>query len=142
MAQFRQDDGSLRRVKLYFRLHRFYRHVTIIKIPRKQVTEQHDQTRRVLGCNSDCRWCSAASLVKEDARIRAERLLQVLLEVMNAVRRGRDVVSPHVLVHLGETLLDVVLGAALPHRGEAESLRGMVQLQQCREKSMVAGSFV
>lgn len=57
----------------------------------------------------------------------------VSLEVMYAVRRSRDVVSAHVLVHLGETLLDVVLGAAFSHRGEAESLRGMVQLQ--REES-------
>lgn len=52
----------------------------------------------------------------------------VLLEIVNAVRRGRDVVSSHVLVHFRETLFDVVLGAALSHCGEPKSLRGMVQL--------------
>lgn len=44
------------------------------------------------------------------------------LEVLDAIRRGRDVESPHVLVHLREALLDVVLSAALPHCGEAETL--------------------
>lgn len=53
---------------------------------------------------------------------------------MDAVWRRRDVVSPHVLVHLGETLLDVILGAALSHCGEAESLRGMMQLRGGRKK--------
>lgn len=50
------------------------------------------------------------------------------LEVLDAVRRGRDVESPHVLVHLGEALLDVVLGAALPHRGKAETLGRVMEL--------------
>lgn len=58
----------------------------------------------------------------------------VLLEVMYAIRCSRDVVSPHVFVHLGETLLDVVLRAAFSHCGKAESLRGMVQLQGRRQK--------
>lgn len=49
-----------------------------------------------------------------------------LLQVMYSVRRCWDVVSPHVLVHLGETVLDVVLGAAFSHGGKTESLRGMM----------------
>lgn len=53
-----------------------------------------------------------------------------LLEMMYAVWSCRDVVSPHVLVHLRETLLDVVLGAAFSHCGKSEPLRGMVQLQE------------
>lgn len=44
------------------------------------------------------------------------------LEVLDAIRRGRDVESPHVLMHLREALLDVVLSAALSHCGEAETL--------------------
>lgn len=58
----------------------------------------------------------------------------VLLEIMYAIWCGRDIVSSHVLVHLRETLLDVVLCAAFSHCGKSESLRGMVQLQERRNK--------
>lgn len=50
--------------------------------------------------------------------------------MMYAVWCCRDVVSSHVLVHLRETLLEVVLSAAFSHCGESKSLRGMVQLQE------------
>lgn len=38
-------------------------------------------------------------------------------------------VAPHVRVHLGEALLDVGLGAALPHGAEVEALGRVVQLR-------------
>lgn len=57
----------------------------------------------------------------------------VLLEIMYAIWRCRDVVSPHVLVHLRETLLDVVLCAAFSHCRKSESLRGMVELREERQ---------
>lgn len=50
----------------------------------------------------------------------------VLLEIMYAVWCSWDIVSSHVLMHLWETLLDVVLCAAFSHCGKSESLRGMV----------------
>lgn len=59
----------------------------------------------------------------------------VLLEIMYAVWCCRDIVSSHVLVHLRETLLDVVLCAAFSYCSKSESLRGMVQLQERINKS-------
>lgn len=56
----------------------------------------------------------------------------VLLEIMYAIWCCRDVVSSHVLMHLRETLLKVVLCAAFSHCGKSESLRGMVQLQEIK----------
>lgn len=61
--------------------------------------------------------------------------LIALLEMMYAIWRCRDIVSSHVLVHLGETLLDVVLCTAFFHCSKSESLRGMVQLQERRNKT-------
>lgn len=57
-----------------------------------------------------------------------------LLEIVYSIWCCWDVVSSHVLMHFRETLLDVVLCTALPHCGKAESLRGMVQLQESRKK--------
>lgn len=53
----------------------------------------------------------------------------VLLQHVHALRGGGLVEAPHVVVHLGEALLHVVLGAALPHRPEAEAHRRVVQLR-------------
>ncbi|EAW69577.1 hCG2003344, partial [Homo sapiens] len=47
----------------------------------------------------------------------------------DAAGRGGRAVAPHVCVHVGEALLDVRLGAALPHGAEAEALRRVVQLR-------------
>lgn len=60
-----------------------------------------------------------------------------LLEMMYAIWCCRDIVSSHVLVHLRETLLDVVLCAAFSHCGKSKSLRGMVQLQKERKTDML-----
>ena len=57
-----------------------------------------------------------------------------LLEMMYAIWCCWDIVSSHVLMHLRETLLDVVLCAAFSHCGKSESLWGMVQLQERRKK--------
>lgn len=61
---------------------------------------------------------------------------------MYAVWRCGDVVASHVLVHLGETLLDVVLRAAFSHCSKAESLRGMVQLQERINKTEASQNFI
>lgn len=63
--------------------------------------------------------------------------LIALLEVMNAIWCCWDIESSHILVHLWETLLDIVLSTAFSHCSKAESLRGMVQLQGRRKKSRI-----
>lgn len=60
----------------------------------------------------------------------AWRSAAVLLQHVDALGGGGLVVAPHVVVHLRETLLHVILGAALPHRPEPEAQRGMVQLRK------------
>lgn len=52
-----------------------------------------------------------------------------LLQHVYALRGGGLVEAPHVVVHLGETLLHVILRAALPNRPEAEAHGGVVQLR-------------
>lgn len=47
---------------------------------------------------------------------------------MYALGGGGLVEASHVVVHLREALLHVILGAALPHRPEAEAQAGVVQL--------------
>lgn len=47
----------------------------------------------------------------------------------HSVWRGGCAVSPHERMHVWEALLDVGLGAALPHRAKAEALRRVVQLR-------------
>lgn len=57
---------------------------------------------------------------------------------MHALRGGGLVEAPHVVVHLGEALLHVVLGAALPHRPEAEAQRRVVQLRRWKRRGKEA----
>lgn len=52
-----------------------------------------------------------------------------LLQHVHALRGGGLVEASHVVVHLGEALLHVVLGAALTHRPKAEAQRRVVQLK-------------
>lgn len=59
--------------------------------------------------------------------------VRVLLQHVHALRGGGLVEAPHVVVHLGEALLHVVLGAALPHRPKAEAKRRVVQLREVEE---------
>lgn len=59
--------------------------------------------------------------------------VRVLLQHVHALRGGGLVEAPHVVVHLGEALLHVVLGAALPHRPKAEAKRRVVQLRKVEE---------
>lgn len=54
----------------------------------------------------------------------------VLLQHVDALGGGGLVVASHVVVHLREALLHVVLGAALPHRPKPEAQRGVVQLRR------------
>lgn len=63
----------------------------------------------------------------------------VLLQHVDALGGGGLVVAPHVVVHLGEALLHVVLGAALPHRPKPEAQGGMVQLRRWRERGRKGG---
>lgn len=56
--------------------------------------------------------------------------VRVLLQHVHAFWGGGLVEAPHVVVHLREALLHVILGAALPHRPEAEAQGGMVQLRK------------
>lgn len=58
----------------------------------------------------------------------------VLLQHVDALGGGGLVVAPHVVVHLRETLLHVILGAALPHRPKPEAQGGMVQLRRWRQR--------
>lgn len=53
---------------------------------------------------------------------------RVLLQHVHALRGGGLVEASHVVVHLREALLHVVLGAALAHRPKAEAQRRVVQL--------------
>ena len=53
----------------------------------------------------------------------------LLLEVGDPVWCGGLVEAAHVLVHLREALLHVVLSAALAHGSKAEPLRRVVELQ-------------
>lgn len=53
----------------------------------------------------------------------------VLLQHVHSFRGGGLVEAPHVVVHLREALLHVILGAALPYRPETEAQGGMVQLK-------------
>lgn len=53
----------------------------------------------------------------------------VLLQHVDSFRGGGLVEAPHVVVHLREALLHVILGAALPYRPETEAQGGMVQLK-------------
>lgn len=52
----------------------------------------------------------------------------VLLQHMYALWGGGLVEASHVVVHLGEALLHVILGAALPHRPKSEAQGRVVQL--------------
>lgn len=47
---------------------------------------------------------------------------------MHAFWCGGLVEASHVVVHLWETLLHVILSTALPHRAETKAHGGMVQL--------------
>lgn len=58
---------------------------------------------------------------------------QSLLEVGDTVWGGGLIEASHVLMHLREALLHVVLCTALPDRTKAETMGGVVQLEQ-REK--------
>lgn len=58
----------------------------------------------------------------------------VLLQHVDALGGGGLVEAPHVVVHLRETLLHVILGAALPHRPKPEAQGGMVQLRRWERK--------
>lgn len=49
---------------------------------------------------------------------------------MHAFWGGGLIEAPHVVVHLREALLHVILGAALPHRPKTEAHGGMVQLRK------------
>ena len=53
----------------------------------------------------------------------------LLLECSHSVGRGGHVEAPHVLVHLGEAFLQVLLGAALSDRPETETLGWMMKLE-------------
>lgn len=53
-----------------------------------------------------------------------------LLELIYAIWCCWNIVSSHVLVHLRETLLDIVLSATFSDCGKSKSLRGMVQLRE------------
>lgn len=57
-----------------------------------------------------------------------------LLESGNTFRRGGLVEASHVLMHLGETFLHVVLSAALPHCPETETPRWVMELAHRREE--------
>lgn len=65
----------------------------------------------------------------------------VLLQHVDALGGGGLVVAPHVVVHLRETLLHVILGAALPHRPKPEAQGGMVQLRRWRKRGRRGGGF-
>lgn len=54
----------------------------------------------------------------------------VLLQHMYALWGGGLVEASHVLVHLWEALLHVILSAALPHRPKTEAQGWMVQLRK------------
>lgn len=73
----------------------------------------------------------------DEAILRVSAAL-VLLQHVDALGGGGLVVAPHVVVHLREALLHVILGAALPHRPEPEAQRGMVQLRK-REQAEQRG---
>lgn len=53
---------------------------------------------------------------------------------MYAIRCRWNIVSSHILMHLRETLLDIVLCTAFSDCGKSKSLRGMVQLQETRHE--------
>lgn len=82
---------------------------------------------------------SGDPLVEAVVRACARRVL-VLLQHVDALGGGGLVVAPHVVVHLRETLLHVILGAALPHRPKPEAQGGMVQLRRCRKRGRKRGS--
>lgn len=72
---------------------------------------------------------------RDEAGVRAcARRVLVLLQHVDALGGGGLVVAPHVVVHLRETLLHVILGAALPHRPKPEAQGGMVQLKRWRKR--------
>lgn len=57
-----------------------------------------------------------------------------LLESGNTFRCGGLIEASHVLMHLWETFLHVVLGAALPHCPETETPRWVMELAHRREE--------
>lgn len=60
--------------------------------------------------------------------------MQGSLQVGHPIGGGRDIVAPHVLMHLREALPHVVLRAALPHCAEPEPLGWVVELRGGQER--------
>lgn len=85
-----------------------------------------------IGSNRKC-WCLQPGDPLDEAASCGRRVL-VLLQHVDALGGGGLVVAPHVVVHLRETLLHVILGAALPHRPKPEAQGGMVQLRRRRRR--------